>query len=69
MPRERTVHRTPVRNMEVAELAGDPCADGPSPLLQQASEFGKVAREALEDCQRGADAEQELARRRNRSGE
>jgi len=44
-------------------------SDQPSPLLQQAAAYGKVARESLEDCQRGAEAEQELEKRRNQSGQ
>ena len=69
MTREKTVTRPPEQETEVAQFHGDPPADRPSPLLKQASEYSKVAREALDDCQRGAEAEEELKKRRNRSGQ
>ena len=69
MMRERTITRPPEQETEEAQFQGDPGAEGPSPLLQQAAAFGRVAREALEDCQRGADAEQELQKRRYQSGQ
>ena len=40
-----------------------------SPLLDQAKGFAQVARDAVNDCQRGDDAVKELQRRRNRSGQ
>jgi hypothetical protein len=48
---------------------GDPHDDGPSPLLAQAQGYAQVARQAYDECERGADAERELDRRRNRSGQ
>jgi hypothetical protein len=69
MPQEKTVTRPRRQETESVESHGDPPADGPSPLLQQAAEFAMVARQSLEDCQRGVEAEQELVRRRNRSGQ
>ncbi|MBN1852627.1 MAG: hypothetical protein JW829_07875 [Pirellulales bacterium] len=53
---------------EMVDSGGDAPAQ-PSPLLQQAAEYAKIARAALEDCQRGEKAEQELLLRRNRSGQ
>ncbi len=38
-------------------------------LLEQARGWGEVAREAYDDCEKGRDAEAELHRRRNRSGQ
>ncbi len=69
MTREKIITRPSEQETEVVESGSGPPADGPSPLLQQAAEYAKVAREALEDCQRGAEAEQELLKRRNRSGQ
>ena len=69
MTTERTVIHAPGQETEIAQVQGGPPDGGPSPLLRQAAEFAKVARESLEDCQRGAEAEQELAKRRNRSGQ
>lgn len=40
-----------------------------SGLLQQVQSWGEVARAAYAHCQHGADAEQEVLRRRNRSGQ
>jgi hypothetical protein len=69
MTQEKTVIRPPKQETEVAQFHGDTPAEGPSPLAQQAAEYGRVARESLEDCQRGAEAEQELMSRRNRPGQ
>ena len=52
-------------------------ADGPpealvpstGSLLEQARGWNQVAREAYDDCEKGRDAEAELHRRRNRSGQ
>lgn len=48
---------------------GDPLPGQGGQLREQAAAFARIAREALEDCDRGADAEQQLVRRRNRSGQ
>lgn len=69
MTREKIITRPSEQETEGVQSGGDPSADGPSPLLQQAAEYAKIAREALEDCQRGAEAEQELSKRRNQSGQ
>lgn len=45
-----------------------PAPAGPSPLIEQAQAFANVAHQALEDCE-AADAEAELHRRRNTSGQ
>jgi hypothetical protein len=37
--------------------------------MQQARGYGNVARRSRENCQQGQAAEQELHKRRNRSGE
>jgi len=69
MTSEKTITRPPAQETETAQPGGDSPADGPSPLLQQAAAYANVAREALQDCQRDGEAEQELIRRRNRSGQ
>lgn len=43
--------------------------DAPSPLLAQAGAYGRVAREARADAEHVTDADQELTRRHNRSGQ
>lgn len=40
-----------------------------SPLLEQARGFAQVARDAVNECERGEDALKELHRRRNKSGQ
>lgn len=47
----------------------DPGLDGPSPLAAMVQGYGRVAREAKDDCARGTDATTELGRRANRSGQ
>jgi hypothetical protein len=69
MTREKTITRPTEQEPEIVQSSSNPPANGPSPLLQQATEYADVAREALADCQRGAEAEQELIKRRNRSGQ
>ncbi len=69
MTQEKTVTHQPRQETEVAQCHGELPADGPSPLLQQATQYGQVARDSLKDCQRGAEAEQELKKRRNQSGQ
>jgi hypothetical protein len=66
MTQERTLARP---QTQMVQVHGDPSTGGPSPLLQQAAGYADVARQARANCQRGADAEQELGRRRNRSGQ
>lgn len=47
-----------------------PAGDGdPSELLQQARGWAAVAQQAHQRCQSGADAEQEVHRRRNQPGQ
>ena len=67
MTQQRT--RTITTDHEPGQPDGDPFADGGGDLRQQAAAYANIAREARDDCQRGADAEQELHRRRNRSGQ
>ena len=67
-----TIQRTrPIPTQEKSISAGSPGDDSSSPgsLLEQAQGFAQVARDALRDCQRGADAEKELHNRRNQSGQ
>ena len=64
--RTRTV---PTRQAPL-ETAGPGADDaGPGSLLEQAAAYGNVAREALDDCTTGINAEDELQKRRNRSGQ
>ena len=67
MSQEKTLQR-PNKQDEI-EAAGALPEGGPSPLAQQAAAYAQVAREALDDCERGADAHRELERRRNKSGQ
>lgn len=46
-----------------------PDAPASGGLLEQARGWGDVARAAYDDCEKGSDAEAELHRRRNQSGE
>jgi len=69
MTQEKTIARPSGQETQMVQVHGDPSTGGPSPLLQQVAEYGHVARQARADCQRGAEAEQELAKRRNRSGQ
>ena len=55
------------KNISAGSPGDDPSSAGS--LLQQAQGFAQVAREALRDCERGADAEKELHNRRNQSGQ
>ena len=61
--------RTARPRKQTADGPGDHTPDEESSLLQQAAAWGGVARQAREDCEKGAEAEQELLRRRNRSGQ
>lgn len=61
--RELTQRRDP------EETGGDPFeGQGPN-LAQQAAAYAEIARTAREECGQGVDAENELQRRRNRSGQ
>jgi hypothetical protein len=46
-----------------------PSAPGGAGLANQAKKYGNVARKSRENCQTGQAAEQELQKRRNRSGQ
>ncbi len=61
--------RTVTRERELGGPGADPFEENAGDLRQQAAAYANIAREARDDCQRGADAEQELQRRRNRSGQ
>lgn len=67
MTRQRT--RTTTTDHDLGQPDRDPFTDGGDDLRQQAAAYANIARQARDDCQRGADAEQELHRRRNRSGQ
>jgi hypothetical protein len=67
MTQQRT--RTLTQEHAVGGPGTDPFEENTGDLRQQAAAYANIAREAHDDCQRGADAEQELARRRNRSGQ
>ena len=67
MDQQRTLHRP--NPDEQIESASGPPEGGPNPVLEQATAYAQVAREALEECDRGADAHRELERRRNKSGQ
>lgn len=69
MTQEKTITRPAQQETEVIDSGGGPSAEGPNPLLQQAAEYRNVAKKALDDCQRGAQAARELSKRRNRSGQ
>jgi hypothetical protein len=49
--------------------ADSPAAPGGASLAQQSRGYAGVARRARENCQHGQAAEQELHKRRNRSGQ
>ena len=56
-------------NKQTSDDAGDAGDTGESSLLQQAKGYSEVAREALQDCERGEDAVKQMHKRRNRSGQ
>ena len=68
---ERTTKTRGGARREAPASGGPPDAPGSSSgeLLAQARGWGAVAREAYDDCDKGRDAEAELHRRRNRSGQ
>ena len=62
--------RTRQRIQDPVAGSGDaPVAPGGAGLMQQARGYGNVARRSRQNCQQGHAAEQELHKRRNRSGE
>lgn len=63
-------NKTIRRERETTDGPGpDAEEQGASEVLQKAQGWAGVAREAHDDCQKGLDAEEELRRRRNRSGQ
>ena len=67
MSRNRTL--TPAtRRRPTGEPQGPPEPPA-SPLVEQARGFARVARDAVNDCERGEEALRELHRRRNKSGQ
>ena len=69
MPREKTTMPPTRRETETVDSADDPSAEGTSLLLEQAAAFGEIAAAAMADCNHGANAENELDKRRNQSGQ
>ncbi len=67
MTLQKTQERT--ANQQIENPGGDPFEGGAGNLAQQATAFANVARQARQDCERGADAERALEARRNRSGQ
>jgi hypothetical protein len=61
--------RTRQRTQDPVGGGDAPAAPGGASLMQQARGYGNVARQSRENCQQGHAAEQELHKRRNRSGE
>jgi hypothetical protein len=57
------------RETEAAEPGADPFAAQTETLRQQPAAFANIAREVRQACDRTEDAERELQRRRNRSGQ
>lgn len=60
--------RDMTRHQEPAAPDGDPFVEGAGDLRQQAATYADIARAAHADCQQ-LDAEHELQRRRNQSGQ
>jgi hypothetical protein len=56
-------------SQDVRQAADEGPGEGGGGLLEQAAAFAAVAREAHADCEKGKAAEQQLLRRRNRSGQ
>lgn len=54
---------------QVEHPGSGPEDGGPNKLMQQAEGHANAARRARENCKTGAEAEQELQRRRNTSGQ
>jgi hypothetical protein len=63
---DRTLARPVTQQMPSPSESPD---DAPSPLLAQANAHARVAREARADTAHVTDADQELTRRHNRSGQ
>lgn len=62
------------RTRQRQQPASGPGDDAPPPpggagLLRQSGKYGNVARKSRENCQKGKAAEQQLRKRRNRSGQ
>ncbi len=69
MVTEKTTTRRPEaiqQEVQEAALAADAPAEE---LLPRVRSWGGVAREALQDCERGAEAVKKIRLRRNRSGQ
>ena len=69
MERKKTTTRRARRRAPPTGGPGDSTGPSSGSLLEQARGWGEVAREAYDDCEKGRDAEAELHRRRNRSGQ
>lgn len=67
MSTDRTRDRQRRRQVEPGD--GLPETGGPSPLLAQTQGMVDVARDANENCARGADAETTLQLRKNKPGQ
>ena len=66
MPLDKTDSPTARRRVETANMPQEvPSAQ----LLKEVEAWGRVARESHENCEKGAQAQEELNRRRNRSGQ
>ena len=69
MPRDRNATRRTTKPIDRENPESDPLGSEPSPYIDRAAAMADIARDALEDCQSGADAERELHNRRNSSGQ
>lgn len=64
------MQRTHQRKTPAPGSGGDtPPEPGGAGLVKQSSKYGSVARKSRENCRKGKAAEQELRKRRNRSGQ
>lgn len=68
MAENRTKRATKSTPREATDEAA-PGGGEESDLLERASSWARVARDAYRRCTKGSDAVEELLRRRNRSGE
>ncbi len=66
---ERQMTRETTRSAGGGPAEDGPVAPGGAGLANQAKRYGNVARKSRENCQTGQAAEQELQKRRNRSGQ
>jgi hypothetical protein len=62
-------HRPSPTRAQFTETTGPIAAGGSGGLSQQASQYANVARHARDECHKGQQAEKELQRRRNKSGQ